>query len=179
MQVPSGDPEDEEPDEEALLAREKLAKGPLYMTPDGHGRLKVELEALGTERAKVVQTVSDAAAEGDRSENAEYIYGKRRLRQIDSRMRHLRKIVEAAVLVDPTLDRGERVFFGAQVTLRQGAALTTYQLVGDYETDADKNRISYRSPLGAALLKKEEGDLVTVDTPNGKRTCEIVRVRYG
>jgi transcription elongation factor GreB len=173
------DDPDDELDDEALAAREALQRGPLYMTPEGHQRLQTDLEALGVERAKVVQSVSDAAAEGDRSENAEYIYGKRRLRQIDARMRHLRKIVEAAVLVDPRIDRGDRIFFGAWVTLREDGVETTYQLVGDHETDAATNRISYRSPLGAALLKKEEGDAIVVDTPSGKRRAEIVGVRYG
>lgn len=169
---------EDEPDEEAEAARDKLAKGPVYMTPAGHQKLVIELEALGIERSKVVSTVSDAAAEGDRSENAEYIYGKRRLRQIDGRMRFLRKIIEAAVLVDPAIDRGDKIYFGATVSLRDGATSFTYQLVGEHETDAETHKISFRSPLGAALLKKEAGDVVTVDTPSGKRTLEVVEVRY-
>lgn len=173
------DDSEDEIDEEAEAARAKLAKGPLYMTPLGHQKLVAELEALGAERTKVVATVSDAAAEGDRSENAEYIYGKRRLRQIDGRMRFLRKIIEAAVLVDPRIDRGDTVYFGATVTVEEpGGAQLTYQLVGEHETDAATNKISFRSPLGAALLKKEPGDVVTIDTPSGKRTLTLREVTY-
>src|SRR5436190_15726025 len=118
--------EDDEREEEAAKP-----KGPMYMTPAGWKVLKDELEHLGTvERPKVCQGVADAAAEGDRSENAEYIYGKRRLRQIDSRMRFLRKIVENAVLVDPAIDRGDKVYFGATVVLEADGERTTYQLVG-------------------------------------------------
>ena len=180
MKPPDLAAQEDEPDEEAEAAREKLAKGPVYMTPFGHQRLVTELEALGIERSKVVATVSDAAAEGDRSENAEYIYGKRRLRQIDGRMRFLRKIIEAAVLVDPAIDRGDKIYFGATVSLRYRSSATslTYQLVGEHETDAETHKISFRSPLGAALLKKEAGDVVSVDTPSGKRTLEVVEVRY-
>lgn len=161
-------------------AEEARPKGPRYMTPAGHRRLAGELEALGVERARVVQTVSDAAAEGDRSENAEYIYGKRRLRQIDSRMRFLRTIVESSTLVDPAIDRGSRVFFGATVELvDEDGGKVVYQLVGEHETDAETGQISYRSPIGSALLKKEEGDEVVVETPGGRRVLTVVAVRYG
>jgi len=187
MRSPTDDEDDEAAQEAAEEARQKLAKGPLYMTPRGHTILVDELAALGAERAKVVQTVSDAAAEGDRSENAEYIYGKRRLRQIDGRMRRVRKIIEAAVLIDPALDRGDRIFFGATVILEsavlEGAVLTgaeqvTYQLVGEHETDAALHRISFQSPLGVALLKKEVDDVVRVETPSGRRTYMVIAVRY-
>lgn len=168
--------------EDAEEARTKLAKGPLYMTPRGHQILVNELATLGAERAKVVQTVSDAAAEGDRSENAEYIYGKRRLRQIDGRMRRVRKIIEAAVLIDPALDRGDRIFFGATVLLEsvvlEGPEQVTYQLVGEHETDAALHRISFQSPLGVALLKKEADDVVQVETPSGRRSYTVIEVRY-
>ncbi|MCC6877111.1 MAG: transcription elongation factor GreB [Sandaracinaceae bacterium] len=150
-----------------------------YITPDGHRRLVAELERLGDERQRVVKGVADAAAEGDRSENAEYIYGKKRLREIDKRMRFLRKVVEGAVVVDPRQDRGDRIFFGATVVLEDDAgAEVVYQLVGEHETEADKGRISYRSPVGAALMRKEEGDAVSVRTPNGLRRFTIVEVRY-
>ena len=172
------EPPEEEDDEE----REEEApkpKGPLYMTPAGWRVLKDELEHLGTvERPKVVQGVADAAAEGDRSENAEYIYGKRRLRQIDSRMRFLRKIVENAVLVDPAIDRGDRVFFGATVVLEAEGERVTYQLVGQHETDAEKGRISYLSPIGAALLRKNVDDEVVVETPRGRRRFVVAEVIY-
>ncbi len=189
--LPDGDPEPEldevqdEDDEDGEAAREaaeeerlRLSRGPLYMTPRGHAARVHELAELGAERQKVVQTVSDAAAEGDRSENAEYIYGKRRLRQIDGRMRHLRKIIEAAVLIDPAIDRGDRIFFGATVVLRAGDEEVTYQLVGEHETDAALHRISYKAPLGMALLKREEGDVVHVETPSGKRSYTVLEVRY-
>jgi transcription elongation factor GreB len=172
--------ERDEEDEEEREEEAKKPRGPLYMTPAGWKTLKGELEHLGTvERPKVCQGVADAAAEGDRSENAEYIYGKRRLRQIDSRMRFLRKIVENAVLVDPAIDRGDTVFFGATVTLEDdGGERLTYQLVGEHETDAELGKISFRSPIGTALLRKTEGDEVTVLTPRGRRQFRIVEVRY-
>ena len=175
------DERDELERENALAdAEDARPKGPAYMTPAGHARLVLELEALGAERARVVSAVTDAAAEGDRSENAEYIYGKRRLRQLDSRMRFLRKVVETVVLIDPTIDRGERVYFGATVVLEDDRReRVTYQLVGEHETDAERGKISYRSPIGSALLRKEEGDEVTVETPNGRRTLTIAAVRYG
>jgi transcription elongation factor GreB len=169
-------------DEEDALEEEaeKKPKGPLYMTPAGWTKLKDELEHLGTvERPKVCQGVADAAAEGDRSENAEYIYGKRRLRQIDSRMRFLRKIVENAVLVDPAIDRGDKVFFGATVLLEsEDDESVEYQLVGEHETDAEAGKISYLSPIGAALMRKSVDDEVSVVTPRGKRRFTIARVRY-
>ncbi len=152
---------------------------PQYMTPEGHRALVAELARLGEERARVVQGVADAAAEGDRSENAEYIYGKKRLREIDRRMRFLKKTLDAAVVVDPREDRGDRVFFGATVVLEdEGGEELTYQLVGEHETDAAKRRISYRSPVGAALMRKSVDDEVTVQTPGGKKRFVIVEVRY-
>jgi len=154
-------------------------RGPTYMTPGGTRRIQEEMERLGDERVKVTKTTADAAAEGDRSENAEYIYGKRRMRQIDSRMRFLRKILESVVVIDPALDRGDRIFFGATVTLsEEDAANVTYAIVGEHETDAERGRISYRSPLGAALLKKSVDDEVVINTPRGKRSLTIVDVVY-
>ena len=152
---------------------------PQYMTPEGYRTLVAELASLGEERTRVVRGVADAAAEGDRSENAEYIYGKRRLREIDRKMRALNKAIEAAVIVDPTEDRGDRVFFGAPVALEDGeGAVHTYQLVGEHETDAARGRISYRSPVGAALMRKNLDDEVTVRTPRGERVLTIVEIRY-
>jgi len=152
---------------------------PQYMTPEGHRSMIAELARLGEERSRVVQGVADAAAEGDRSENAEYIYGKKRLREIDRRMRFLKKTLDAAVVVDPAVDRGDRVFFGATVVLEddEGNELT-YQLVGEHETDAAQKRISYRSPVGAALMRKSVDDVVSVSTPSGTRRFTIVDVRY-
>jgi transcription elongation factor GreB len=177
MTGPADDALDEDDDEKE---EQPKPKGPLYMTPTGWRVLKDELEHLGTvERPKVVQGVADAAAEGDRSENAEYIYGKRRLRQIDSRMRFLRKIVENAVLVDPAIDRGDKVFFGATVVLENDdGERVTYQLVGQHETNAETGRISYLSPVGAALMRKSVDDEVVIDTPRGRRKVVIVEVLY-
>jgi transcription elongation factor GreB len=153
--------------------------GPSYITPGGRRRIEGKIERLGEERARVVQTTADAAAEGDRSENAEYIYGKRRLRQIDSRMRFLRKILERSTVIDPEIDRGDRVFFGATVTLEdEDGARQTYAIVGEHETDADSGRISFRSPIGAALLKKEVDDEVRITTPRGVRRFTIAAIAY-
>ncbi len=157
-----------------------MADGPThYMTPEGHRALVGELAELGAERTRVVQGVADAAAEGDRSENAEYIYGKKRLRAIDKKMRQLRKVIEGAEIVDPRVDRGERVFFGATVTLEDDdGEPRTYQLVGEHETDADRGRISYRSPVGRALMGRHLDDEVRVRTPGGVRVLTVVAIRY-
>jgi transcription elongation factor GreB len=152
---------------------------PQYMTPQGHDALVRELARLGKERTQVVQGVADAAAEGDRSENAEYIYGKKRLREIDKKMRFLKKALDAAVVVDPSEDRGEKIFFGATVVLEDDdGEERTYQLVGEHETDARRGRISYRSPVGAALMGRRLDDEVRVRTPGGPRTYTVVDVRY-
>jgi len=156
-----------------------MANRPQYTTPGGYEALVEELGGLGRERTQVVSAVADAAAEGDRSENAEYIYGKKRLREIDKKMRFLSKAIDAAVIVDPSQDRGERVFFGATVVLEDDMGKRpTYQLVGEHETHAGEGRISYRSPVGAALMGKHLDDEVQVHTPGGVRTLEIVEIRY-
>jgi transcription elongation factor GreB len=155
-------------------------QAPNYITPAGFKRLSHELVHLRTvERPKIVQEVSDAAAQGDRSENAEYIYGKRKLREIDRRMRWLGKRLDAAVVVDPGEKRGEKVFFGATVVLEDDdGGESRYQLVGEDEIDAASGRISWRSPIGAALLGKREGDDVRVRTPAGVKAFSVVEVRY-
>jgi transcription elongation factor GreB len=153
---------------------------PNYITPEGFKRLADELIRLRTvDRPKVVQEVSDAAAQGDRSENAEYIYGKKKLREIDRRMRFLGKRIDAAVIVNPKEQRGPKVFFGATVVLEDddGEELT-WKLVGEDEIAAGERRISWRSPIGAALLGKKEGDDVRVKTPSGVRKFSVVEVRY-
>jgi transcription elongation factor GreB len=151
-----------------------------YITPVGFKRLTDELMKLQkVDRPKIVQEVSDAAAQGDRSENAEYIYGKRKLREIDRRMRFLGKRIDSAVVVDPKQDRGDRVFFGATVVLEDDdGEEQTYQLVGEDEIDAAHRKISWRSPIGVALLGKRVDDDVRVKTPAGVRTFTIVEVRY-
>ena len=153
---------------------------PNYITPTGYRRLADELTQLhSVERPRVVQEVSDAAAQGDRSENAEYIYGKRRLREIDRRMRFLGKRLDAAVVVDPREHRGKKVFFGATVMLEDETGKEQeYQLVGEDEIDTATRRISWRSPVGSALLGRSLDDDVRVQTPAGVRRFTIVDVRY-
>jgi transcription elongation factor GreB len=160
-----------------------MAKGkeiPNYITPAGFKRLADELNRLrSVERPKIVQEVSDAAAQGDRSENAEYIYGKRKLREIDRRMRWLGKRIDAAVVVDPAQKRGEKIFFGATVALEDDDGKTEeYQLVGEDEIDPSRGRISWRSPIGTALLGKKLDDEVRVTVPSGVRTFVVTDVRY-
>src|SRR5262245_776429 len=154
---------------------------PNYITPDGARKLSDELVRLRTiERPKTVQEVSDAAAQGDRSENAEYIYGKKRLREIDRRMRFLTKRLESAVVVDPKTQRAEKIFFGATVEVEDEAGTRgTYVIVGEDEIDSKSGRISWRSPVGRALLGKTVGDVVTVRRPAGEIELEVVGFRYG
>ena len=153
---------------------------PNYITPAGFKRLADELTRLRTvERPKIVQEVSDAAAQGDRSENAEYIYGKRKLREIDRRMRWLGKRIDAAVVVDPKEKRGDKIFFGATVVVEDDdGAEETYQLVGEDEIEPSRKRISWRSPIGTAPLGKRVDDEVRVQTPSGVRRFTVTDVRY-
>ena len=160
-----------------------MAKGkeiPNYITPAGFKRLADELNRLrSVDRPKIVQEVSDAAAQGDRSENAEYIYGKRKLREIDRRMRWLGKRIDAAVVVDPAQKRGEKIFFGATVVLEDDDGKTEqYQLVGEDEIEPSRGRISWRSPIGTALLGRKLDDEVRVIVPSGVRTFVVTDVRY-
>ena len=154
---------------------------PNYITPEGARKLSEELVRLRTiERPRTVQEVADAAAQGDRSENAEYIYGKKRLREIDRRLRYLAKRLDTAVLVDPREQRGDKVFFGATVDLEdENGARSTYVIVGEDETNSAAGRISWRSPVGRALLGKRAGEVVLVRRPAGEVEIEILAVRYG
>jgi transcription elongation factor GreB len=154
---------------------------PNYITPAGAKRLSEELGRLrSVERPKTVQEVQDAAAQGDRSENAEYKYGKQRLREIDRRMRFLTKRLEAVQVVDPKLQRGDRIFFGATVTVEdEDGKSQTLQIVGEDEIGFVEGQISWRSPVGRALLGKSVGDTVVVRRPAGETELEIVDVRYG
>jgi len=158
-----------------------LVGDPNYITPEGAQKLSDELEHLrSVERPRTVREVADAAAQGDRSENAEYIYGKKRLREIDRRLNHLAKRLRSAVLVDPREQRGDKVFFGATVELADEAgARSTYVIVGEDETDSAAGRISWRSPVGRALLGKRAGDIVLVRRPAGELEIEVLSVRYG
>jgi transcription elongation factor GreB len=153
---------------------------PNYITPEGAKKLSEELGRLRTvERPKTVQEVADAAAQGDRSENAEYIYGKRKLREIDRRMYYLTKRLESAVVVDPKDQKSDQVFFGATVDLEdEDGAPARYLIVGEDESDFKRGRISWRSPVGRALLGKRAGDSVVVERPLGKTEYEIIKVSY-
>lgn len=171
------EPEDDDDDGEADAPR-----GALYITPAGAQKLKAELQhLLRVERPKVTAEVSFAASLGDRSENAEYIYGKRRLREIDRRLRWLEKRIERLTVVDPKeqTERG-KVFFGATVTLEsdEDGAKVTYQLVGPDETDLKLGRISVESPVARALLGRKKGDSVTVRRPKGEVDFTIVGLKY-
>ncbi|HUS68879.1 MAG TPA: transcription elongation factor GreB [Kofleriaceae bacterium] len=150
-----------------------------YITPEGAARLRDELTALWTvERPKVTQEVADAAAQGDRSENAEYIYGKRRLREIDRRIRFLGKRLDEVAVVEPTARPDGRAYFGAWVTVEDDAGTeASYRLVGPDEADAKQGLVSIDSPVGRALLGRKEGDEVVVATPKGAITLTVVEVR--
>ncbi|WP_437767671.1 transcription elongation factor GreB [Sorangium sp. So ce281] len=154
---------------------------PAYITPSGARRLSEELARLrSVERPRIVQEVADAAAQGDRSENAEYIYGKKKLREIDRRMHYLTKRLEKAVVVDPSEQRGDKVFFGATVEIEdEDGARRTYQIVGEDEIDSAAGRISWRSPVGRSLLGRRAGDVITVRRPAGEAEMELISVRYG
>jgi transcription elongation factor GreB len=152
-----------------------------YITPAGFKRLKDEaLHLLDKERPELVKVIHWAASNGDRSENADYIYGKRRLREIDRRIRFLTKRMDVAVVVDPAArEDTDQVFFGATVTLvgRDGTE-KTYSIVGIDETDLSRGRISWISPLAKALIKARDGDTVVVKTPGGEEKLEITSVEY-
>ena len=151
-----------------------------HITPEGARKLRAELDQLWTvERPRVTQEVADAAAQGDRSENAEYIYGKRRLREIDRRVRFLSKrLDEVTVVSEPPTDPG-RVFFGAYVTVEDGDGdRHRYRIVGGDESDVDKGWISIDSPVARACLGKREDDVVLVRAPRGEIEYTIVAVSY-
>ena len=151
-----------------------------YITPDGLRTLKAELKSLRTdERPKLTETIAWAAGNGDRSENGDYIYGKKRLREIDRRIRYLLKHIENAEVIDPEVLTGDEVRFGATVTiLNEEDEEKSYTIVGIDEVDLDKSRISWKSPMARALLRKHEGDCVTVRMPKGDEDIEIVKVEY-
>lgn len=152
-----------------------------YITPAGYSRLQEELHQLSrVERPEVTKTVSWAASNGDRSENADYIYGKKRLREIDKRTRFLSKRLDAAVVVNPAVVKSDKVQFGATVTVcdEETGEEKTISIVGVDEIDTEKNRISWRSPLGSSLISKEVGDTITVKIPAGTKTYEIMKIVY-
>jgi transcription elongation factor GreB len=154
--------------------------GSKYITPEGARRLRAELDELWrSERPRVTQAVAEAAAQGDRSENAEYLYGKRRLREIDRRVRFLRKRLEGMVVVDQRPSDTRRIYFGAWVSLeRDDGELLRYRIVGPDEIDAAPEYISMDAPLGRALLRKSLDEDVTVELPGGSRTFTVIEIRY-
>lgn len=151
-----------------------------YMTPAGAQRLQAELKKLrNEERPKLVNTIAWAAGNGDRSENADYIYGKRRLREIDRRVRFLIKRLESAEVVDPSSQSSDRVLFGASVTVRdEGENTRTYRIVGIDETDAANGLVSWISPIAKALLNAKVGQVVTLRSPKGEEDLEILKIEY-
>lgn len=167
---------DEENDEDSEIPRGSKN----YITPNGMNRLKSELhELLSVERPKLVETIAWAASNGDRSENADYIYGKRRLREIDRRIRFLQKRIDIAEVVDPARQAGNKVLFGATVTVcGEDGNERVYKIVGIDETDAKAGKVSWISPIGRALLQAVEGDVVTLKTPKGEEDLEILKVQY-
>lgn len=151
-----------------------------YITPNGFQRLKDEFHQLmQVERPRLVETVAWAASNGDRSENADYIYGKRRLREIDGRVRFLTQRLEAAVVVDPKTQSGNKVVFGATVSLEaEDGAELTYQIVGEDEFDAKAGKISWRSPVATALLGKTVGDEITLRRPSGDEVVTLLKIDF-
>jgi transcription elongation factor GreB len=172
------DPDDRDDDSSAALPGNVKN----YVTPAGHAALQAELRQLKhEERPKVVDIVRWAASNGDRSENADYHYGKKRLREIDRRMRYLTKRLESAVVVDPKQQKSlQQVFFGATVTYAKadGRELTV-TLVGVDEADLSKGKISWLSPVAQALMKAKVDDSVPLRTPSGIEDIDIIAIRYG
>ena len=152
----------------------------MYITAAGATKLREELHQLWViERPRVTQEVADAAAQGDRSENAEYIYGKRRLREIDRRVRFLRRRLQGMVIVDQPPADMQRVFFGAWVMLEaEDGARSRYRIVGPDEFDMAPGYISMDSPLGKALLRRRIDEEVSVETPGGSRLYVVVAIEY-
>jgi transcription elongation factor GreB len=177
--------ETDEADDDAPESAPLLPEGTRnYMTPGGFARLKGELDRLvGVERPELVATISWAAGNGDRSENGDYIYGKKRLREVDRRIRFLVKRLDRAEVVDPAARAGQddedRVYFGATVDVVNGKGEPrTVSIVGVDEIDTARGYISWVSPMARALIKAREGDTVTLQTPGGAEELEIAAVRY-
>ncbi len=177
------EPDGEDVEDEAPEALEPLPAGlKNYITPQGLSCLQKELRELrSVERPKVVEVVSWAAGNGDRSENGDYIYGKKRLREIDRRIRFLHKRLEIAEVVDPGRQSNhEQVFFGARVTYAdQHGNERQVRIVGVDETRGNPEAVSWISPVARALLKAYEGDTVEVRTPNGPESIEVIEISYG
>ena len=173
--------ETETSDEDELVLPALPAGGKNYMTPTGYARLREELlDLIDNERPKVVEAVHWAASNGDRSENGDYLYGKKRLREIDRRIRFLTKRLEIAEVVDPSLHAGsDQVFFGATVTYVDDEGVErTVTIMGIDEADSRESQVSWISPVARALLKAHVGDEVLLPTPGGVRSLEVVSVTY-
>jgi transcription elongation factor GreB len=153
---------------------------PNYLTPEGAKKLQTELnQLLNVQRSKVVQEVAEAAAQGDRSENAEYIYGKKKLREIDRRIRFITKRLDAAVVVKQEEAAHSEVRFGATVDVEdENGKKSRYLIVGPDEASPSEGRISFQSPLGRALMKRKVGDTVTVTRPAGEIDIEVKSISY-
>ena len=168
-------------DEEDVQMPALPVGGKNYITPSGYDRLKAELLGLiDIERPKVVEVVHWAASNGDRSENGDYLYGKKRLREIDRRIRFLTKRLEIAEVVDPTVHAGsDQIFFGAKVTYVDDLGhQRTITILGVDEADSSQHEVSWVSPVARVLLKAREGDEVLLSTPCGVRALEILAVHY-
>src|SRR5919106_2019894 len=171
--------EGDAPESEPTQAPKLPAVGKNYITPAGYARLEAELRTLvEVERPEVVKTVAWAASLGDRSENADYIYGKRRLREIDRRIRFLIKRLESAQIVHSAGRDTDQIFFGATVRVRGSSGERTVTIVGVDEVDPAKGHVSWISPIARALLKVREGDTVTLRSPGGEEPLEILEVIY-
>jgi transcription elongation factor GreB len=171
--------EGDAPDDEAAHEPKLPSTGKNYITPGGYARLEAELRKLvEVERPEVVKTVAWAASLGDRSENADYLYGKRRLREIDRRVRFLIKRLESAQVVNSSGRDTDQVFFGATVRIKGRDGEKELTIVGVDEVDPSHGRVSWVSPIAKALIKAREGDLVTLRSPAGEEQLEILEVVY-
>ncbi|MDR3608775.1 MAG: transcription elongation factor GreB [Oligoflexia bacterium] len=174
---------DESDDDDLPGGSDELAKLPNrrnYMTPSCAARMRAELKQILTvDRPELTKVVAWAASNGDRSENADYTYGKRKLREMDRRIRFLQKRLEAAEIIDPALQKSDRVLFGATVEIsNESGDRKTYRIVGIDETDVRRGHVSWISPIGSALLNHKAGEAVTLRVPNGEEELEIISVRY-
>lgn len=173
--------ENEEEGDDDLSTPQAPAGGRNYITPQGYARLRSELlDLIDIERPRVVDVVHWAAGNGDRSENGDYLYGKKRLREIDRRIRFLTRRLEVAEITDPSAHFGsDQVFFGAEVTyVDEGGAETTIRILGIDEADSARGEVSWVAPVSRALLKARVGDVLRLVTPGGTKEIEVVKVAY-
>ena len=172
---------DSDEDDDGAVLPPLPAGGKNYITPQGYARLRAELlHLIDEERPKVVDVVHWAASNGDRSENGDYLYGKKRLREIDRRIRFLTKRLEIAEVTDPSVHHGrDQVFFGATVTYAESSGQErTVTILGIDEADSAQGQVSWISPIARALLKAHEGDVVKLATPAGVQEIEVLEVSY-